>query len=41
MEMKYLVGSQGQYTIKAKLYYDLKRLNNWNDYGTSDFGFMN
>ena len=34
----YLVGSQGQrYTIKAKLYYDLKRLNNWNDYGTSDF----
>ena len=34
----YLVGSQGQrYTIKAKLYYDLKRLNNWNDFGTSDF----
>ncbi|MBT5115852.1 MAG: hypothetical protein HOM27_07250 [Candidatus Marinimicrobia bacterium] len=34
----YLVGSRGaRYTIKAKLYYDLNRLNGSTDYGITDF----
>tara|TARA_B000000557_G_C20728355_1_gene423211 strand:+ start:396 stop:872 length:477 start_codon:yes stop_codon:yes gene_type:complete len=34
----YLVGSQGdRYQIKAKIYYNLTRLNKFNDYGSTDF----
>ena len=33
----YLVGSHGdRYTIKAKIYYNIRRLNKFNDYGTTD-----
>jgi len=33
----YLVGAQGErYTIRAKIYYKLTRLNKFNDYGTTD-----
>ena len=34
----YLVGSLGErYTIKARLYYDLDKLDRFTDYGTTDF----
>jgi len=34
----FLVGSQGErYQIKAKIYYNLTRLNKFNDYGSTDF----